>query len=218
MHSLRGPGLFGVQIALFAMAAIAGCTPFSEIQSARLVGEGEFEVTPSISSVSGTFDDETNHMMDNMGVQCGIGVGPSMDLRVRYEQVGIDSDSRADDPTVNFISFGPKLSIEKDRAAFYLPMWIAYGENVSDSAETWSVHPTLIFTRQINNNFEWNPSIKAIIPLGRNDSDSLLACNCGFGFSSDLRTYVIRPEFGFLFNPGEDGHLTQFSLGVTFYP
>jgi len=42
--------------------------------------------------------------------------------------------------------------------------------------------------------------------------------NLGLGLSSDPDRWVVRPEFGFLRDPGEEGTLWHWSVGFTFFP
>jgi hypothetical protein len=44
----------------------------------------------------------------------------------------------------------------------------------------------------------------------------IAAMNLGVGFG-DLERWVIRPEIGLLFDPGESGRFTQFGLGLTVF-
>lgn len=192
----------------FVLVFLPGCAPvFSDLQSAKLVGKGKFEATPSFSSVYFSSDGETDHVQNHFGLQVAYGMGNNVDFRLRFERITI---------SLNVLGFGPKIGTEKGRVALCLPIGFAFGEDVEVS-ETWEFHPTLLFTLPIGNNFEFNPSAKALIPLNREGSDVLVAFNLGAGISANLKKWVIRPELGFLFNPGEDGHYRHFSIGFTIY-
>ncbi|HQU71054.1 MAG TPA: hypothetical protein PKV71_06630 [Calditrichia bacterium] len=56
---------------------------------------------------------------------------------------------------------------------------------------------------------------ETLIPIGNPDLDVLVAFNLGLGISSDLNRWALRPEVGYLFNPGENGHYFHWSLGVS---
>lgn len=43
-----------------------------------------------------------------------------------------------------------------------------------------------------------------------------MAFNLGLGLSADFNRWAIRPEYGMLFNPGEEGHFGQFSIGFMY--
>jgi hypothetical protein len=198
----------------------AGCAPvFSDLQSAKLVGRDRVEVTPaytyvqhsdtSIESSSppccgGPDDDgESSKLQDEWGLQLATGVHERIDLRARYVYV----------EGIHVLGFGPKLGLVRDKVALHLPVGFAFGEDV-DSGESWQIHPTLLLTAPVNRHVELNASAKALIPFS--DGDTLAAFNVGAGFG-DLDRWAIRPEIGFMFNPGDSGHYTQFSVGFTLF-
>jgi len=183
----------------------AGCAPvFSDFQSAKLVGRDRVEVTPSASTVSFSGDDG-GHVQDEYGLQLGTGVLDRMDLRAGYVRAA----------GVNGVGFGPKIAFVKDRLALALPVGFAFGEDVEIS-KTWTAHPTLLLTQPVTRRLEVNASVKGLIPLTEDWGGTLVAFNVGLGIG-DLGRWAIRPEIGFLFDPGESGHFTQFGLGFTLF-
>jgi hypothetical protein len=203
---------------LFGALAAAGCAPvFSDLQSARLAGQGRVELTPSASFVD--FSDEgTNHIQDQFGVQVATGVHERVDLRFRYEQIRVAGEEWDDAPPadlhVNVVGFGPKLSLVKDRLALAVPAGFAFGGDI-ESGETWEIQPTLIGTLPITRHLELTLAGKYIIPLTADDGDNLVALNLGLG-AGKLDRWAVRPEIGFLWNPGEEGHFRHLSLGFSF--
>ncbi len=198
----------------FCLMIVSGCAqPFSDLQSARLAGEGEIEVTGHYSSVS--FDNEgtSEKMQDNLGLQLATGIADRTDLRFRYERIDVENA----DSGVNVIGFGPKFGIVDDMFSIFLPLGFAFGDDI-DVSETWEAHPTVLLTGASNKYIELNGSGKLLVPLSADDGDALVAFNIGLGLSSNLATWALRPEFGMMFNPGEDGHFRHFSLGLTVYP
>src|SRR6266571_4160616 len=107
------------------------------------------------------------------------------------------------------------LPEREDKVALSVPVGFAFGEDV-ESGKTWAVHPTLLLTGPVNSHLEVNGSLKGLIPLSKDGGDTLVAFNVGLGVG-DLEKWVIRPEVGFLFNPGESGHFTQFGIGLTIF-
>ncbi len=200
-----------------ALLLIAGCAPpFSSIQSARTAGKGRFEVTPLFSTVFFSAEGETEHVQNEFGFQAAYGLGNMIDLQLRYEFVTVSIEDVS--ASANVIGIGPKVGVYKDMIAFACPIGFAFGGDIEEISDTWQLHPTLLFTLPVGNSFEFNPSSKVLIPLGGEDQDVLLAFNLGAGISTDLRKWAARPEIGFLINPEEEGHFTQFSLGLTIYP
>jgi hypothetical protein len=199
--------LFGLLCGTLGSVA---CAPvFSDFQSAKLVGRDRVEVTPSASTVSVSGSDG-GHVQDEYGLQVGAGVLDRLDLRARYVRVGFNGVGG-----VNAVAFGPKISLVKDRLALAVPVGFAFGQDV-EIAKTWTVHPTLLLTQPVMRRLEANASVKGLIPLSKDGGDTLVAVNFGVGFG-DLERWAIRPEIGFLFDPGEHEHFTQFGLGITLF-
>ena len=202
--------LFIALYVLILSILFQNCAPvFSEMQGARLVGKDNHELTAGYTSVSVSDDDDSEGLQEELGLQYAYGLSDRTDFRFRYSHISLENS----DYSFNVIGFGPKFSIKKDVAAFYLPVGFAFGEDIEVS-ESWQIHPTLLYTLPLGKNFELNPSAKALIPVG-NDGDILVAFNLGAAFSTDFSKWAIRPEFGYMFNPGEEGHFTQISIGLS---
>jgi hypothetical protein len=186
--------LLGMLFLVACMFASFSCfaPAFSELQSARLLGPGNAEISPSYSRVDGGSD----HVQNHYGVQAGIGILKVMDFRFRYEYANVDP-GQDDAFGVNMMGFGPKLSLVRNWLAIYVPVGFAFGEDIEVS-ETWQAHPTLLFTVPFSERFEINTSVKALIPL-HEDSDPMYAVNLGVAISSDVRRWAVRPEIGVLF-------------------
>ncbi len=202
---------------LFALVLLAGCVaPFSDLQSAKTVGKGKAEITPSFSAVY--FEDDLNdtgHIQDHLGLQAAIGMSEKVDLRLRFERITVDKDGES---PFNVLAFGPKIGIAEDIIALNLPVGFVLHEG-TEASDTWQFHPTLLLTLISGDTFEINTSVKALVPLkGSEDSDTLIAFNLGMGVSTDIEKWAIRPEFGVLINPGEDGRFMHFSVGLAVYP
>jgi hypothetical protein len=190
-------------VALVLSTVVAGCVPvFSDLQSAKLVGKGRVEATPSFSSVSGSVQNQA-------GLQLATGVHDKVDLRVRYERVMVE-----DAPGVNVLGFGPKIQLFKDYAALYVPVGFAFGGGI-ESSESWAVHPTLLLTGQVHPAVELNWAAKYLVPLSEEGGDNLLAFNIGLGLGPPKGRWTLRPEFGWLIDPGDEGHYTQWSIGLS---
>jgi hypothetical protein len=199
--------------ALALAALLPSCAPvFSEMQSAKLVGKGNVELTPSASAVLSSGGGETEHVQDHLGLQVATGVADKVDVRARYEHVRVEGG----DGGVHVLGGGPKIALVKDKVAVYVPVGFAFGEDI-EAGDTLQVQPTLLLTAPISSRFELNGSAKYIHPFDA-DSDDLVALNVGVGLSADLERWAVRPEVGILKNPGEEGSFLQFSLGVSIRP
>ena len=154
-----------------ALVLLAGyAAPFSDLQSAKTVGKGKAEITPSFSSVY-VDDAETQHVQNHLGIQAAFGMGDNVDFRLRFERITLDKDG---DNSCDVIGFGPKIGIAEDVVALNLPVGFALRDG-TDSSETWQFHPTLLFTLLSESNFELNTSAKALIPLKSDETNTLIA-------------------------------------------
>jgi len=194
-------------LAVVLALIVSACAPvFSDLQSAKLVGKGRVEATPSFSTVSAS---DSGHIQDHGGLQLAAGVHDKVDVRVRYERIWIE-----DGGGVNVLGFGPKVQLFKNYAALYVPVGFAFGGDF-DSGKTWAIHPTLLLTGQVHPNVELNWSAKYLVPFSEEAGDDLLAFNLGLGLGPATGRWAVRPEFGWLTNPRDEGHFTQFSIGFS---
>ena len=162
--------------------------------------------------VSFLYEGENEKMQDHFGLQFAYGIQDNLNFRLRYERIDVDPL----DTGVNVWGFGPKICLKKDVAAIYLPVGFATGELI-ESSNSWQFHPTLLTTAPVNDNMEFNTSLKYILTF-HEDADDYLAFNFGLGLSNDLAKYAIRPEVGVLVNPGDDGIFWHFSIGLSLFP
>lgn len=194
------------------------CAPvFSELQSAKLVGKGNFEIVPQFTTASVTGDNHTNHVQNHYGFQVGYGISNRFDIRTRIEHIGLTNGRGS----ANVFAVGPKLSLVKDKIALYFPVGFAFGGDL-DGIKEFEAQPTILFTFPIWKYIEINPSAKALIGeefVGEKflGEEYYVGFNLGLGLSTDFKKYVIRPEYGILFRPGEEGHFGQFSIGTSIY-
>ena len=208
----------GRAVAVLSLIVLhSACSTISDLQSARLVGPGEFEITPNYSSASLSFEGESSRLDNHFGVQVATGLMRKVDLRLRYGYVTFPDA----DEGFSFLAAGPKFGVIEDRVAIYTPVGFAFGNEI-EIDDTWEFHPTILFSHRfsghsLNDYAEVTVSGRAVIRLNDDSEDTLFGSNLGLGLSSDLDRYVIRPEVGFLKNPGEEGTLWQWSVGFTIY-
>jgi hypothetical protein len=191
-----------------ALAASACAPVFSDLQSARLAGPGRVEVTPTASTVDFTDEDESDDVQNEFGVQVAHGVHERVDLRYRYVAVDVDGE------IVNVVGFGPKVGLVKDHLALALPVGFAFGSGI-DSSESWEIQPTLIGTLPVTRNFDVTAAGKVIYPFAAEEPETFVALNVGLGLGPSDK-WVVRPEVGFLWDPGEGGHYRHLSIGFSY--
>jgi hypothetical protein len=198
-----------------ALAFAAGCiAPFSDLQSAKMLGKGNYEVTPGYSAYLAEDEGDMNKIQDHFLVQGGYGLSNFLDLRLRYEHASATL-MEGDSVTANILAFGPKMRLAKNWLALYVPIGFAFGGDVESSSESWQLHPTLLMTLPIGKFMELNPSAKLMIPLsGAEGLQTLYAFNLGLALSTDVRKWAIRPEVG-LCTTFEGDYFLQYSIGLT---
>lgn len=188
------------------------CAPlFSDMQSARLVGENQWEITPGYTAIGLPEEKgEAGGSVNYLGLQGAYGFSDRVDLRFRFEHASFKEPQEIDGDNFIVLGFGPKISLVKDRVALFLPIH-------SDLGPIFQFLPTFLFSIPVNQNkIEFNPSVKHIINFCSGCWQPLVAFNMGAGFSSDLSKWAIRPEYGMLYNLEDEGHYRHFSIGLSF--
>jgi len=180
--------------AIFVLWLLVGCAPvLSDFQSAKLVGTGNIEVTPSGGATFLTDSGSASADQREYGVQVATGVAERVDMRARYAFVDLPETEHVESANVHALWLGPKVGLLAEHLALDLPVGLAVGKDVNTDA---SVHwkPTLIATVGVSRFFEWNPSFKLVVPL-LEGQDPWWGVNMGFGVGDD-RILMLRPEVG----------------------
>ncbi|SMO36416.1 hypothetical protein [Gracilimonas mengyeensis] len=192
-----------------------GCvTVFSEFQSARTLGEGNKEVTANISGVNYAGEGDNEYHQTNIGVQFGMGLNESADIRFRIENLNLSGES-GDNFEYYAVGVGPKISLIRDKMALYVPIGFAFdfGDRL-ETDETFEIQPTLLYTFPVSEDFEVNTSGKYIFVFEDSPDalrDDALAFNIGLGIFSN--SFTVRPEMGFMIYP-EDTDMLFFHFGT----
>jgi hypothetical protein len=203
----------GIAVCLAALPALlSGCAaPFADLQGARLAGRGNVEVTGSFSTIHFSSDSDGGEVQREYTGQLAVGGGDHTDWRFRYTRIGPPGDGG--DGGLNVFGVGPKFATASQRMAFALPIGFAVGQDIS-VGDTFQMHPTVFFTVPAGRSFEVNLSGKALVSLSGGSTG--FAANLGFGISSDLDRWALRPEVGVLVYPEGDGHFRHLSLGLSY--
>ena len=200
-------------VGLAALAALAsGCAaPFADLQGARTAGRGNLEVTGSFSSVHFSSEGESGELQREYTAQLAAGTSDKTDWRFRYTRIGPPGDGG--EGGLNVFGVGPKFANARQTFAVALPVGFAFGEDI-EVGDTFQFHPTMFFTIPSGRSFETNLSGKALIPVTGGSTG--FAANLGFGISSDLDRWALRPEVGVLTYPEGEGYFTHISLGLSY--
>jgi hypothetical protein len=201
-----------------AITTTPGCAPpFSDLQSAKLVGMGNIEITPSVSDVSESDRYLEYEVQSETGLQVAYGLSKRIDARLRYGRI-ISGFERGSKVRWHVYAAGIKYGLLKDKLAIYVPVGFNSGADIGDDANTWEVHPTVLYTFDVDDGFELNPSFKCMLPLNHERTDIWYAYNLGLGLSLNPDKWVLRPEIGYRFSPSSETGNSHISLGLSVYP
>lgn len=207
---------------LIAPFLIESCAvvPFSELQSARTVGEKNIEITGYYSTIQQVAEEpeggekNSEGVQDNFGIQGLYGVSDKFDIGIKYEHLMVNEDFGGDN--YDIVGIIPKYSIVEDKLAFAIPVGTGFGEGIDN---IWGVYPTILATLPIEKDIvEFTIAPKYLIFICDGCETNYVALNFGFSFSEDLNKWAIRPEFGMLYDSEDfsSGHNAHFSLGFSY--
>lgn len=146
-------------------------------------------------------------VQDHYSLRLARGVSDRVDLRARYEYVDVSG--------VSVVGAGPSSASSKIGSPYTLP-WGSLSVATSTRTRPGKSNPRSSLPSGSARNAEVTASAKALLWFDR-DNDDLFGGNLGLGISSDLDRWALRPEIGFLKNPGGEGTWWQWSLGVTIF-
>lgn len=156
---------------------LSGCAGFADYQSARLVGEGNTEITHGVSRSYLRVDGQTERGFTHYGVRVARGIAEGRDLVFGLEYIGPGGDAQ----NRWVLGAGPKLSIVPDRLAFWIPVGMSTVGS-GGGTRTWQTNPTLLFTAEPTPDLEVTPSAKVLLPLSSEDRGNYaLVFNLGLG-------------------------------------
>ena len=187
------------------------CAPLnSSFESARTLKKGEVELMGNYSKYKFVEDGESEDTNDNFGLRIGYGVTDNFDVKLRYERLSPELGTDA-----NYLAVAPKFGLKKDYIAFTIPVGAYFIKTEGESESEFFTSPKLLFTYLVSKKFEATFASKADI-FFEEDADMLLGFNLGLGFSNDLNRWAIRPEVGMMINPGEEGSVWTFGVGINY--
>ncbi len=182
---------------------------FGFSQSARVSGEGGWEIAPQFASFSYINDGSSTSVLKILGLANSIGVSTNTDIRISYERYWINGGEISEGG--NFLMFGPKFSMKKDRSVFSLPIGNTFGNEGDDA---WQIHPSFIFTFPlIKDQMDLSVEPKYILTFCE-DCNDLFAFNFGLS-AGELNKWGLRFGYGLMYGLGDanEGHYSQLSLG-----
>jgi hypothetical protein len=187
---------------------LGGCLlpPAANVQDARIVGDRGVRVTAHWSGLHASGDGGGEKLGDEFGVLLGVGVGDATELQLRVERL----EPSGGEDGYQFLSFGPKFGLMKDRLALLIPSGVYLGGGI-EPLETFQIQPAFLETVLLSPQFELNASQRLILPFNP-DLFTWLNLGFGVGLSTDLDRWAILPEISYSISL--DGQEPILSYGV----
>lgn len=198
---------------LITTAQLSAQSFFNSFDRSQGLGQGVGEISGIFAHQVFSYDGETESSSNSYGLRTGYGLGDEFDIKFSWISQNSTYDF-LDDLKVNYFVFTPKYSIGDGKLAFAVPIGIVtskYGEG--DREHETYVTPQVLFNYPFSDIIEAGINARYIIPFVE-DTDNLIGIDVGVGISGDLSQWVVRPELGLVFNPGEEGIFL--SPGVSF--
>jgi hypothetical protein len=207
---------------LVSCFSLYSCVPVNTgYERAATLGKGNVDLAGSYSRYTGISEGESESLHSNYGFRAGYGLSDKVDIKLRYENISITGDGEGS-LSGNYLSLVPKFSIVKNKSAFLLPISMYSGPNIDN---VYSLAPQFIgTTTNSKNTIDFSGSFKGDLLFIRGENGYgkdtefkfLLGLTVGAGFSQDLNKWAIRPEIGYMIEPGETGGALSYGLGLSF--
>jgi hypothetical protein len=199
---------------LFLFASYSCVTPINMTQDrAKTLGKNYLEVAGSYSK----YTDEDNNQVgnNNYGGRIGFGVSPNVDIKARYERL---VSTKENGGAANYLSVFPKINLLHQKISLLLPVSSYFGEAIFKDDSRYSIAPEVIGTYTFGSNADVSGMIKGDYFFSTEDrSDEFYwGFKIGFGLSSNLDKWAIRPEAGYMFNPNDPGQIWSFGVGLIY--
>ena len=210
--------------AVYMTSCISIAPVHSSFEKAGTLGKGNIEASGSYSKYIVGIDSESEPINYNIGFRAGYGVSDKFDIKLRYENLLLNEKVPGVDFKASYFSVIPKVNFTPGKLALFVPLSMYRFKSVENGdsykSTSYSIAPHLITTfTSKNHTADFSPSVN-VEYLFDTEEDSegnfLMGFNIGAGFSSDLRKWAIRPEVGYLFKPGDEGHIWNYGVALQF--
>lgn len=172
-------------LSLILFISLNSCMTFTDFQSAKTVGKGNFEIAPNFS-----LDFNKDFRYPNLGFNLDYGVTDRFDMRASFSG-GI----------ISMISLAPKVNLIKDRFSITMPVGTFLANKDLDIERVWVYQPTLLMTLPIRESLELTFAPKVVFL--RNTSQGWqkpeFAPNIGLSYHRPGSFITYRPEVGISF-------------------
>ncbi len=175
-----------------------------------------------------SFDDQAIALQHTTTLYATYGLLDAVDLRgfagfittnsLFFSPDGNDDALKPDD--VFFFAVGPKIEVIQQHVAFYFPFGSMFYLNTNKKRSidsnfdgtTIHFHPTMLISYDIHPYARLTQSAKILFNFA-DDADVLLAANTGLALGN--QGFRIRPEIGFMTQPGEQDWFMHYGIGFT---
>ncbi len=206
---------------------LTGCISMAPVsnpfESANTLDKGQLEEMGNYSLAILSWEDENNerrtdHSNNNLGLRVGYGLTDRIDLKFRYERLlPVTGDDKLKLNGLNYFTLSPRYSFIPDKLAGGVDLSL-YTYKVKETEDTGSysdsefaISPKFAFTMAPEENLDITVSTK--IDFFTQGSGTFWHVNLGFGFSTDISKWSVRPEFGIIKNLDDFSSYTWYSLG-----
>ncbi len=196
----------------YFLFVFSGCVPVNSIfDSAKMLEQNQLEIRGNFSPYYYTEDgNELEKSNQNYGIGLGYGVSPKLNLKFRYELISFPDNITE---YYHYYDIAPKFSLIENKWAIIFPLGVYAAKS---EAPTFVLSPRILYTYSYNQYFEITASVTSDLFLVE-DADLPIGLNLGFGVSTHLDKWALRPEAGYMFNPGGDGRAFTFGIGFNYY-
>lgn len=188
--------------------AISSCTVMSNYQSAKTVGQGNIEVTGSLTNYGYSSEDlsgSESFSYNSFGFQGAYGISDKLDAGVRFERVSADGIG------LSHLAFSTKYQISENMLSLYVPVGIYFGEDI-EVGTTLHLRPTFLGNFDISDRIELTPSLGYAYAL---DSDQVNYIQLGVGSGININdNFSLRPEIGY--SIASDAKIFNAGIGVIY--
>ena len=196
----------------------------SSFEKAGTLGKGNVELSGSFSRYIVGANGESEPINKNLGFRAGYGISDKVDIKLRYENLMLNEKIPDVDFKASYFSVIPKINFIPGRLSLFVPLSMYRFKTVESGntykSSSYSIAPHLISTfTSKSNTADISPSLNVeyLFDTEKGSEGSfLMGFNLGAGFSSDLRKWAVRPEVGYLFKPGEQGHIWNYGIALQF--
>lgn len=207
---------------LFLSLPIFSQTFYNSFDRATGNGQGTIEASIVAGRQIFSFDGDTEAFTSNIGFRGGYSILDYLELKVSWSRSFLADNDLNDDLSINFIEFTPKFIFPGGKFAISLPIgrriFKVKGGGVTISEGTTYLTPELMFNHEFSPKFELGANLALVQFIGEEDGiDSLVRFNINAGFSKDRNKWVVRPEMGIVFDPGEEGSFLAPGVGFNYY-